>query len=958
MRKPAAVSRLATQATGDRVTTPPMAAARVVTFPSDISYLVPVELVEYFARAGGEPEKALIEWGRRFLHPGGVFVDIGAHIGTYALSYGPEVRETHAFEPQRDTFYRLCGGIALRGNDSIYAHRAALSDEAGETELKVLTSDGGLSSIVDLPTNQHPMRTELVSVSTLDSYALGDVCLIKIDVEGNELAVLRGAVDTIRGSGFPPLLIEVWTDEWYAAPRAAIRAFVTELGYEVTPAPGYDYMWVCEHPSRRAAAAAAVESLPEDGEQKTRLLLTMIVKNETGVIERGLRSILPHVDGYVICDTGSTDGTPALIQRLGTEHNVRGTVHRTEWKNFGHNRTESAERAREWIGERGWDPAATYLLFCDADMTLHVTGKFDKAELREPSYFVLQGAPGNLYPNTRLARADFEWKSHGVTHEFWAAEGAGVMLYHWPWFWLEDGNDGGNRGTKFERDRDLLEAALALDPTNERYMFYLAQTYFDLGEYEKAAEWYEKRWRAGGYQEERMYSRMKQGRALLGLGNLTGVDVLFRAFQEFPHRPDPLFHLAVYYREHGQTHIAELLIERARRVPVPDPAGLFIEQDIYEWRLDWEQAIVGYYTGNKEAGKAAADRVARFRRRGIDHEHMGRNLMHYTEPLTLLAAGKFEVPAERRIDPKTSTLYENSSPTLAPIGGGQYLVGIRLVNYDHANGKWFSSKDADHVIRTRELSGIWSPDAAGPRNVTRLDYTEIRQKIPAAWPEAPVLGLEDQRFAAVDGRVWFTANSWQTPERPGTPQMVLGRLNAAYTEVDHLVPLRWSGAQGIEKNWLLFALEPGLAQQVVGEEPWPAIGIVYGYDPLVILSVDTETGVCTEIVRHQTPWHSARFRGSAGPVQCPGQSGFLLMIHEVTADGDQRIYGQRLMELDHKFKPARLSAPFYIDHRGVEFPLGLAALDTERAIITYGREERESAYAIVAWAELLARLTP
>jgi FkbM family methyltransferase len=925
-----------------------MSESLVVTFPSEIQYVVPAELVQYFAHTGGEPEKSLIEWGRRFLTPDGVFVDIGAHIGTYALSYASEVRETHAFEAQRDTFYRLCGGIALRGNDTVYAHNIALSDTNFEQrDLRVLTSDGGLSSICDLPTNQHPFRIEKVMLATLDSYGLDDVCLVKIDVEGHELAVLKGAAETLERSKWPPLLVEVWTEEWFAEQREALSQYLTEIGYLIQPAPEFPYMWVCQHRTRKAESEPLVlENIPEDSESKKRLLLTMIVKNESRVIERALRTMLPHVAGYVICDTGSTDGTPAIIGRLGKEFNVRGTVHRTEWKNYGHNRTESATRAREWIAERGWDPKETYLLFCDADMRLRVTAEFAPSELVEDSYQLLQGVPGNLYPNTRLARADYEWMSHGVTHEFWGAAGATVNAHLHPSMWLEDGNDGGNRGTKFERDRALLEAGLALEPTNERYMFYLAQTYFDLGEYQKAIEWYEKRWQAGGWGEERMYARMKQGRALLALGDTRGVDILLRAFSEFPHRNDPLFHLAVHYREQAQNHAAELLIERARRVPQPNPAGaLFLEQDIYEWRLDWEQAIVGYYTGNKVAAAQAADRVARFRRPGIDYEHLARNIMHYTAPLTLLRQGTFQPSLGLRTDPSTGTVYESSSPTLVALGAGTYAVGIRLVNYHHANGKWFNSKDPDHVIRTRELLGIWMPkddDSVGNAG----EFAEVAQNVPADWPAAPVLGLEDQRFVRHQDRVWFTANSWQTPDNPSYPQMVLGRLNKDLTAVEHLVPLKWSGAQAIEKNWLPF-------------EDWGELRLVYGYEPLVVLRVDEATGACTEVARHPVPWHSGRFRGSAGPVRAPGEKpGWLLLVHEVTVDGDQRIYGQRLLELDAEYKPTRLSAPFYIDHRGVEFPLGFVALDAERAIITYGREERESAYAIVAWSELLGRLSP
>jgi FkbM family methyltransferase len=918
-----------------------MSASRIVTFPSGVTYLVPAELVEYFARTGGEPEKALIEWARRYLSPAGVFVDIGAHIGTYTLSYATWVREIHSFEPQQDTYYRLCGGIGLLGATTIHAHRVALSDDStAEAELRVLTLDGGLSSICDLPTNHHPARTERVRVRTLDSYELSEVCLVKLDVEGNELNVLRGATETLRRSGYPPLLVEVWLEEWFRAEREALAHFLGELGYSAVshtdfPA-GFPHMLCYEHAARRALGTVPDVALPSDSERRKRLVLTMIVRNESRVIERCLRAVLPHVEGYAIVDTGSVDGTPALIARLAAEHGVRGTVERMEWKNFGFNRTASARLGRDWIRARGWDPADTYLLFLDADMTLQVEASFDIAKLTQPSYYLMQRSAGLEYPNTRLACAAHDWVSHGVTHEYWGAAGVMLGTSSPPGMWIEDGNDGGNRADKYERDRQLLEQGLIDEPTNERYMFYLAQTYFDLGEYQSAVELYERRWHAGGFAEEKWYARFKWGRALLALGSRAGVDMLLQAFEENPRRVESLFYLCVQYREEGKNAIALMLIDRARAIP-PSPGALFVETDIADWRLDWEEAIVCYYLGELSRGRRAADRVSRLERAGIPYEHLATNQVHYTEPLMLLASGAFLLPESFRM--QDGTAYESSSPTLAP-HGDHFVLGIRLVNYDHAKGKYFVSRAPDHVIRTRELTALWQPGREPS------EYQEIAQNIPSDWPAAPVDGLEDQRFVTLDGRVWFTANTWRAPTLPGRPQMVLGRLSSDLASVEHLVPLRFAAATATEKNWLPF-VDGG------------RLRIVYGYDPLVVVEVDPESGECTEIARHAPPWRTSRFRGSAGPVAHPTTPGhWLLLVHEVALLGDERIYCQRLVELRADYQPLALSAPFFIDHRGVEYPLGFVALDGERTIITYGREERESRYAIVAWSELLGRLLP
>jgi hypothetical protein len=78
-----------------------------------------------------------------------------------------------------------------------------------------------------------------------------------------------------------------------------------------------------------------------------RLVLCMIVKNEAAIIERCLDAALPHVDAYVICDTGSTDGTVEAVRAAGSRLDKPGIVCRHPWKDFGHNRTRSADAARD-----------------------------------------------------------------------------------------------------------------------------------------------------------------------------------------------------------------------------------------------------------------------------------------------------------------------------------------------------------------------------------------------------------------------------------------------------------------------------------------------------------------------------------------------------------------------------------------------------------------------------------
>jgi len=332
--------------------------------------------------------------------------------------------------------------------------------------------------------------------------------------------------------------------------------------------------------------------------KRARVVLCMIVKNEAAIVRRCLDAALPHVDGYVVCDTGSTDATVDVVRAAGDAHGVAGEVHADAWRDFGHNRTLAARRGREFAARRGWPLGATYLLLLDADMILHVDADHDRARLEAPVYDVAQDDGALRYYNIRLVRLDRAWRSVGVTHEYWQAVDGAPAPRHLDTMWIEDRGDGGSKADKFERDIRLLRDGLASEPDNRRYLFYLAQSYFDVGRFGEAHDAYERRWRAGGWDEERWYARYKQGLSLLRAGEAErGAGVLLAAFDERPTRAEPLHALAKHYRERGQNHLATMLALRGLAVPYPEGDILFVASGVYDWQLWEELAITAFYAG-------------------------------------------------------------------------------------------------------------------------------------------------------------------------------------------------------------------------------------------------------------------------------------------------------------------------------------------------------------------------
>lgn len=137
------------------------------------------------------------------LRPGMTVVEAGANIGAHTLGIahlvGPAGRVL-AFEPQRAIFQVLCANMALNGITCVEAHWAAAGSSAGSLavprlDLRMSGNFGGVELGEGRATLAAP--EEPVPVVTLDSFALPACHLIKIDVEGMEAEVLRGAAATI-----------------------------------------------------------------------------------------------------------------------------------------------------------------------------------------------------------------------------------------------------------------------------------------------------------------------------------------------------------------------------------------------------------------------------------------------------------------------------------------------------------------------------------------------------------------------------------------------------------------------------------------------------------------------------------------------------------------------------------------------------------------------------------------
>ena len=350
---------------------------------------------------------------------------------------------------------------------------------------------------------------------------------------------------------------------------------------------------------------------------KPTVTLCMIVKNESHIIRDCLESVSKTIDRYDITDTGSDDGTQKIIKDFFEEKGIPGEVHQSDWKGFGKSRTESIENAEK----SGCD----YALIIDADDYLTGEMPIPPIDSNVDGYTVRISRGEFTWWRTQLLKLSSKWHYVGVLHEY-----AAIKTKPAPVTARLEGNYTINARTegarnvgidpieKYTKDADILLSALTnsddpnYEPTNERYKFYLAQSYFDSQQWEKAEEWYIKRAEAGGWPEEVFYSLLRVAMCK-AIRNQPPQDIIYAfldAHGSRPSRAEPLYHIARIYREVlEKPALGYIFAKRAAEIEYPKQDILFIVDEVYTWQALDELATCAHAVGDIHVGYAACKKL-------------------------------------------------------------------------------------------------------------------------------------------------------------------------------------------------------------------------------------------------------------------------------------------------------------------------------------------------------------
>jgi len=341
----------------------------------------------------------------------------------------------------------------------------------------------------------------------------------------------------------------------------------------------------------------------------SKICLAMIVKNELHNMRKCLESVKDVINYWVICDTGSTDGTQQFIKDLMAEWGIPGELHERPWSDFATNRTESLRLARD---------KGDYTLVMDADDYLEINGDASVLQNLKFDQYHLKITHGALeYSRVQLVRNEYEWKYVGVLHEYLdgpkdAKLFPAVVLNNVIIRASASDTRNGFSGTKkYISDALILEKALlddTIDPgLKSRYWFYLAQSYRDAGEHARSLIAYQQRVDLGGWDEELYYSRYMIARlkVVMKYKEEEIIDAFLKAWESRPGRVDALFDLIIYLRGQDRFALAWALVTIGVKIP-PTKDNLFVRSDIQQWRMLDEYSILAARTGNKEEAIRAA----------------------------------------------------------------------------------------------------------------------------------------------------------------------------------------------------------------------------------------------------------------------------------------------------------------------------------------------------------------
>lgn len=704
------------------------------------------------------------------------------------------------------------------------------------------------------------------------------------------------------------------------------------------------------------------------------LCLNMIVKNESKIITRLLESVVPYIDCYCICDTGSTDNTIEIIMNFFQKQNppIPGKIIQEPFRDFGYNRT-FALKSCESLDVK-------YILLLDADMVFYVNPAITKFELHkklvDDVYYIFQGSDTFFYKNVRVVKNKLGMSYWGVTHEYvQTPDGTVYNKLDKSDAFINDIGDGGCKSDKFIRDIRLLKKGLEDEPNNDRYTFYLANSYRDARQYENAIETYKKRIEIGGWFDEIWHSYYSIGKCYKYMDDMANAIYWWmEGYNFYPNRIENLYEIIHHYRCKGKNNLAYgfyIMAEHERNKNPNITDYLFLQKDVYDYKIDYELSIIGYYCNHKN----------------YDLEKTSLKVLNYPyvdEGITKNVFSNYKFYAKQLCEKIDNKLLDQNIEVLDSIGmsipeikssmpdfvcstpsmcineQGELVINKRFVNYRINSDGGYSNPGNISTINVIAIINISEDDEWVLSKEFVLDYNKNLDNL--------YVGLEDVRLFMMElpdeSHTLHTAASSTPPpmlDPPLVPNTIYfnanrglgyhnisiehGKINTLTKKTESGF-ITMEGQREVEKNWVLF------------QDSNNKMKIIYNWSPLVIGDIESDRNTVSTTNMNpmvfakshtlKNPHFFKHLRGSTNGVRIPQNNEIWFICHTVSYE-DRRYYYHIFVVLDATTYEVKKYTPYFtFEKEKVEYTLGFVYFEmTDEIMIGYSLMDCKTKYMML-----------
>ncbi|MDJ0745622.1 MAG: FkbM family methyltransferase [Xenococcaceae cyanobacterium MO_167.B27] len=206
---------------------------RASLYDGQIIFINPREYIGAMVYLFGDLDPKISWCIKKLLKKGDLFIDIGANCGTETIPASKIVEKdgaVHGFEPNSNCLDMLKSSICENHLENVYLYNYAVTDFICSINVRIPTNNSGSGAVSIDPTSSSQV-VKAVTLDSIDKFKEKSIKLIKIDVEGHEYEVLKGAKRIFTENKPENVLIEIWFNPDVPFDQLPSTKFLLQHGY-------------------------------------------------------------------------------------------------------------------------------------------------------------------------------------------------------------------------------------------------------------------------------------------------------------------------------------------------------------------------------------------------------------------------------------------------------------------------------------------------------------------------------------------------------------------------------------------------------------------------------------------------------------------------------------------------------------------------------------------------------